>query len=65
MRLTVFLSYNLNYSNLRPDDEAEGDGGVDVTPGHVADGLGEAGHCDAEAESNPHDIGLGMVQGKW
>ena len=52
---------HLDNSDLCPDDEAQGDGGVDVAPGHVANGLGEAGHRDAEAESNPHNICLGPV----
>ena len=58
---TAYSVYNLNDTDLCPDDEAQGDGGVDVAPGHVPNGLGEAGHSDAEAESNSHNICLGVT----
>ena len=44
--------------HLGPRDEPGGDGGVDVTPGDVTNGLGHCGHGDAETQGDADILGL-------
>ena len=48
--------------HLGPGDEAGGDGGVDVAPRDVTDGLGHGGHGDAETQGDPDILGLGETE---
>ena len=46
--LSIYLA--LFAVDLSPGDEADGDRGVDVTAGHVTEGLGQRGHSYTKAE---------------
>ena len=45
--------------HLGPGDEPGGDRGVDVTPGHVANGLSHCGHGHTEAQGDADILSLG------
>ena len=47
--------------HLGPGDETSGDRGVDVTPGHVTNGLSHGGHGDTKTQGDADILSLGGI----
>ena len=45
--------------HLGPGDETSSDRGVDVTPGHVTNGLSHGGHGDTKTQGDADILSLG------